>query len=86
MPPPKIDIIFALDASRGFSKDVFEYQKNLTKVLIEGFSISPSNARVAIVSCSSNYAHFNFFLDKHVNKECLVGFIPTLRLVCLYFY
>ncbi|XP_031558922.1 uncharacterized protein LOC116295280 [Actinia tenebrosa] len=77
--PPKLDIIFALDASRGSSKDIFEYQKNLTKVLIDSFSISPSNARVAIVSCSSNYVHFNFFLDAHVNKECLVGFIPTLR-------
>ncbi|KAL9959818.1 hypothetical protein ACROYT_G033174 [Oculina patagonica] len=81
--PPVIDLVFALDASSDYSVEeqgkAFDYQRELVKSLLDGFSISLSGTRVSIVSCRWPYSHVNFYLTQHVNKECVMAWIPALR-------
>ena len=82
--PPILDLVFALDASDAPSieerrEEAFNYQRELVASLLDGFSISFSGTRVSIVSCRWPYSHVNFYLKKHVSKECIMGWIPTLR-------
>ena len=78
--PPAVDLVFTLDASNDTSVEKgFDYQRQLVRSLLDGFSISPSGTRVSIASCRWPYSHVNFNLNKIVNKECAMAWIPTLR-------
>ncbi|XP_032228788.2 uncharacterized protein LOC116612234 [Nematostella vectensis] len=66
--PDRIDLVFVLDDSHAIGQRNFQSALELTKRIVQEFSVSPSTTRVALALCGA-LPRLHFGLDDHVNRE-----------------